>query len=101
VRLGDLVRGGPGVTQPELVSAPKAEYPPLARRLQVQGVVVVSVLVDETGRVQDAQLLETIKQNVGINEAALKAARNARYRPATKDGVRVKTWTRLRIPFKL
>jgi TonB family protein len=101
VHAGDLVAGGPGVSPPELVSAPKPEYPPQARRLQVQGVVVVSVLVDETGHVQDARLIEPIAQKVGINEAALRVAKNAQYRPAMKDGVRVKMWTRMRIPFKL
>jgi TonB family protein len=101
VHTGDLVAGGPGTSPPELVSAPKPEYPPQARRLQVQGVVVVSVLVDENGRVADARLTEPIPQKVGINEAALQVARNAQYRPAMKDGVRVKMWTRMRIPFKL
>ncbi|HEX7180416.1 MAG TPA: TonB family protein [Thermoanaerobaculia bacterium] len=100
VRPGDLVSMGPGVTPPELVSVPKAQYPPLARRLQVEGVVVVSVLVDENGQVQDARVIESVNQKVGFNEAALAAARGARYRPATKSGVRVKMWTRLRIPFK-
>jgi TonB family protein len=99
--LGDLVAGGPGVTPPQLVSAPNPEYPAMARNLRVQGTVVVSVLVDEDGRVQDARVVEPIRQNVGLNEAAQRAARNARYRPATKDGVRVKMWTRLRVPFKL
>ena len=86
---------------PQLVSFPKPEYPPLARRLRVQGVVVVSVLVDENGQVQDARIVEPIPQKVGINEAALAAARSARYKPATKQGVRVKMWTRLRIPFTM
>jgi protein TonB len=101
VRPGDLVAGGPGVSPPTLVSAPKPKYPPQARVLKVEGVVVVSVLVDENGRVQDARLLEPIAKKVGINEEALAVARNAQYRPATKEGVRVKMWTRLRIPFKL
>jgi len=101
VRTGDLVAGGPGVSPPALVSAPKPKYPPQARVLKVEGVVVVSVLVDENGRVQDARLLEPIAKKVGINEEALAVARNAQYRPATKDGVRVKMWTRLRIPFKI
>jgi len=42
-----------------------------------------------------------VSQNVGINEAAQVAARSAKFRPATKEGVRVKTWHRLTIPFKL
>jgi len=38
---------------------------------------------------------------VGFNEAAIQAARGAVFKPATKDGVPVKAWARLRIPFKL
>jgi TonB family protein len=100
-RAGDLVVSGPGVFSPELVSFSKPEYPPVARRMGVEGTVVVSVLVDENGRVEDAKLLTPIAQNVGINEAAVRAARGAHYRPALKGGVRVKMWTRLKIPFKL
>ncbi len=85
---------------PKLVSTPKPEYPPLARKLGVQGVVVLSVLVDEQGHVKDVQMLEPISQNVGINEAALQVARGARFTPATRNGTRVEMWTRLRIPFK-
>ena len=101
VRVGDLVEPGPGVVLPQLVSFPNPEYPPVARTLRVEGVVVVSVLVDENGRVQDVRMVEPVKQKAGLNEAALAAARNARYKPATKEGVRVRMWTRLRIPFKL
>ncbi len=101
VREGDLVEPGPGVSVPQLVSAPKPGYPALAKQLGVQGVVVLAVLVDENGKVAEARLVEPIKQKVGINESALAAARGAQYRPATKGGVRVKMWTRLRVPFKL
>lgn len=101
VKVGDLAALGAGVVPPQLVSFPKPEYPPMARTLRVEGVVVVSVLVDENGQVQEASVAEPIKQKVGLNEAALAAARSARYKPATKEGVRVKVWTRLRIPFKL
>ncbi|HEX3556031.1 MAG TPA: TonB family protein [Thermoanaerobaculia bacterium] len=101
VHAGDLVEAGPGVAPPQLVSFPKPEYPPLARKLRVQGVVVVSVLIDDNGQVQDVRMVEPIPQKVGINEAALAAARSARYKPATKQGVRVKMWTRLKIPFTM
>ncbi|HXO21146.1 MAG TPA: energy transducer TonB, partial [Thermoanaerobaculia bacterium] len=99
VKPGDLVEPGPGVAPPELVSVTKPEYPPLARRLKVAGTVIVSVLVDEKGHVEDAKLLQGVVQKVGLNEAAVSAARTARYKPASKDGVKVKMWTRLRIPF--
>ena len=50
---------------------------------------VLSLLVDENGRVLDVRLERGIQQNVGINEAANAAARSAKFRPATKDGVPV------------
>jgi TonB family protein len=88
------------VVPPKLVSSIKPEYPPLARKLRVEGIVVLSVLVDEQGRVQDVQLLER-SENEGLNEAARQVAQTAQFRPATRNGVPVKMWARLRIPFKL
>jgi protein TonB len=101
VREGELVTMGPGVQAPQLVRFQKPEYPPIARKLRVQGEVVVSLLVDETGKVIDTRLVRRAARDVGLEEAALEAARKASYRPATKDGVRVKMWTTLRIPFQL
>jgi len=69
--------------------------------MRVEGTVSLSVLVDENGRVLDVRLESGVSQNVGINEAALTAARSAKFQPATKEGVRVKAWHRLTIPFKL
>jgi len=102
VREGDFVAPGTvGLTPPAFVSVSKPEYPALAKRLGVQGVVTVSVLVNEQGVVEQARLVRGVQQKVGINEAAMAAARSARYRPATLNGVRVKTWANLSIPFKL
>jgi TonB family protein len=100
-KVGQLVELGPGVVSPVLVSVSKPEYPPVARRLRVEGVVEVEVLVDENGAVSDARIVKAARQDVGMNEAALSAARTAKFQPATKDGVRVKVWYRLRIPFQL
>jgi TonB family protein len=100
VRAGELVEEGPDVVWPQLVSFSKPEYPALARRLRVEGVVIVSVLVDDSGHVESAKLSQSVKQNVGINEAALGAARTAVFKPATQGGVKVKMWTKLKIPFK-
>ncbi len=101
VRRGDLVELGPGVATPVLVTVEKPQYPPIARRLKAQGEVVVSVLVDENGRVVETKLTRPYPQDVGFNEAAMAAARTATFRPATKEGVPVKVWFQLRIPFKL
>ncbi len=101
VQVGDLVEPGAGVVPPVLVSFDKPKYPPMARKLAVQGTVVVSVLVDENGRPVDWKLIRQISQKVGINEAVLEAVKEARWDPATKDGVKVKMWTSVVVPFKM
>ncbi len=99
---GDFVAPGTaGLNPPAFVSVNKPEYPALAKRLGVQGVVVVSVLVNAQGTVDQARIVRGVTQKVGINEAAMAAAKSARYRPATLNGVRVKTWANLSIPFKM
>ena len=99
VRPGQLVEPGPGVTAPKLVRQAAARYPPMARRVRREATVIVRVLVDETGKVIKAETLGK-KVGLGIDEAALDAARDSRFRAATKDGVPVKMWHSLRFDFR-
>lgn len=91
----------PGLTPPKLLDMRKPDYPPMARRLKVQGTVVITVLVDENGMPSQPRVVRGVDQNVGINEAALAAIQTARFAPATKDGVKVKVWYTLSMPFRL
>jgi TonB family protein len=101
IKVGDLVAiGDAGVKPPELTRQPDSRYPPMARKLNKQADVDVRVLVDENGNVRTADLLGK-KVGFGFDEAALEAARSAKYRPATKHGVRVKMYVNLRIRFDL
>ncbi len=99
VRLGDLVSFGPGVVPPELISIPEVRYPPMARKLGKEAIVEVRLLVDETGKVART---ETVGKALGygFEEAAMESASRAKYRPATKDGVRVKMWTSVKLKFQ-
>ncbi|HEY7369894.1 MAG TPA: TonB family protein [Thermoanaerobaculia bacterium] len=89
---GDLVGPGPGVTEPELLAAPKINYPPLARQQRVGGKVVVLVLVDEEGKATEARLQQGVASKSGVNEAVVEGGRRSRFRPATKNGIPVKMW---------
>jgi protein TonB len=89
---GDLVGPGPGVTEPELLTAPKINYPPLARQQRVGGKVVVLVLVDEEGKATEARLQQGVASKSGVNEAVVEGVRRSRFRPATKNGIPVKMW---------
>jgi TonB family protein len=99
VQFGDLVQMGPGVTAPKLATRLDPRYPPAAQKLNRSAQVDIKVLVDEKGRVMDAERIGA-KAGFGFDEAALDAARRATFQPASKDGVRVKMWTTLRVAFK-
>ncbi|MEO8216567.1 MAG: TonB family protein [Acidobacteriota bacterium] len=102
VREGDLVPAGTqGLVQPALIHQFKPPYPPLAKMQRVEGIVVLSALISETGRVLEVKILRGVSANVGINEAAVEAIRRSTFSPATKDGVKVRTYKTITIPFKL
>lgn len=99
VQVGDLVQAGPGVTRPQVSQQPSPRYPPAARRLNKSASVDIRVLVDERGNVVQTER-SGAKVGFGFDEAAEDTARRTSYRPATKDGVRVKMWTTLRVTFQ-
>ncbi len=101
VRRGDLVEPGPNVIPPHLVRFPTPRFPEMARRLNRTDVTVpVRVLVDETGKVIDAEPESSKKFGFGFDAEALNVARGAVYEPATAEGVPVKMWMTLRVRFK-
>ena len=67
----------------------------MARQQRVTGKVVVLVFVDERGTVADARLQQGMATKTGVNEAVVEAFRQARFRPATKNGIPVKMWRTL------
>jgi TonB family protein len=89
---GDLVGPGAGVIEPVLVSVPRVSYPPLARERRVAGKVVVLVQVDENGRVVESRVQQGLPGQDPVNAAVLSAVRNAKFEPATKNGIPVKMW---------
>jgi protein TonB len=98
-REGDLVSSGTeGLTPPRMTSRGTVTYPPLARNQRIQGTVVTSVLVSETGKVLDVKVIRGV--NI-LNEAAVQAMRRSSFAPAMKDGVRVKSYVTVPVEFKL
>lgn len=100
-REGDLVSGGEGLTPARLVRLTTPEYPILAREQRVEGLVLLSVLVSESGQVLQVKLIRGVNKPVGLNEAAEAAVRRSSFAPGVKDGVRVKSWMTVPINFKL
>lgn len=75
-------------------------YPLQARQLRLSGTVVMNVLVNERGTVDQVVLVNGVA-GAGMNDAAMRAAQSWTYRPATKNGVPVKVWKSEQVVFKL
>ena len=99
-RYGDLFNIDDVDRAPARVKFMQPVYDELARRSHQEGVVLVEVLIDETGKVAEARLVQEIPGS-RLNEATLRAARLWSYFPAVKDGVPVKVWKTERIVFEL
>ena len=94
---GEIVGPGPTVNPPVLLTRPKPTYPQTALRLKKEAVVTVRILVDENGRVVEAERIGS-KAGLGFDQAAVSAAELTRWQPAvTKEGVRVSMWAELKI----
>lgn len=74
-------------------------YPPEAVRDTVQGMVVVRLLVSETGTIDGAAIVKS--DNVLLNDAALAAARKVEFTPAKMGDKPVKAKVMMPVMFKL
>lgn len=101
VKEGDTVDLSPDVVRPELVTKVNPEYPPAARSKRIEGTVIASVLISEKGDVSDVKILRGAGGSSGLNEAATAAIKKWKFRPAVKEGKRVKVWITYPIVFKL
>lgn len=76
-----------GVLNGTAINLPAPSYPDAAKRMKVQGVVTVEVVLDETGKVISA---EAISGPAILREAAAQAAKRARFSPTKLSGMPVK-----------
>ena len=99
VREGDVVDVNALDTIPRALGAIRPVYSPIAQRQRVEGTVLLTALISETGQVVDVKVLKGV--GFGLDEAAARAMRTTRFSPGMKDGKRVKTWFPQQITFKL
>ncbi|MDQ1592463.1 MAG: periplasmic protein TonB, partial [Pyrinomonadaceae bacterium] len=78
---------GGGVLNGKASSKPQPAYPPVAQAARAQGTVVVQITVDEEGYVISAR---AISGHPLLQQAAVKAARQARFAPTRLSGKPVK-----------
>ncbi len=81
---GGYYRVGGGISAPEVVHSVEAEFSDEARRAKYQGVCLISLIVDAQGNPQDIHVARAL--GMGLDEKAIDAIRQYKFRPAMKDG---------------
>ena len=77
------------------------KYPPVAERMHATGLVEAEALIGVDGVVEELRITRVEGRDIGFEKATEEAINKWRYRPATKNGVRVRTWIKIRVPFEL
>jgi protein TonB len=102
---GDLVGEGEGVVGPKLVQLGSfGALPPQARQIgrasdQSIGTTFLMALISPQGAVEEVRIIKPSNYKF-VDDAAVRALKNARIEPARKDGVRVRMWKTFRITVK-
>lgn len=104
--------GGSADERPRPIRLVEPNYTPEARREGVRARIVVEVLVNEEGRVEDRRIIDRVifdeaadssrtvsHIGYGLEEAALSAAEKWRFRPVRRDGAAVPAYTRVTFSF--
>jgi protein TonB len=76
-----------GVLNGKAISKPQPAYPPIAKAARASGTVTVQIVVDEGGRVISAS---AVSGHPLLQQAAVAAARQARFSPTLLSGQPVK-----------
>jgi len=78
----------------------RPKYPEIAQEAGIEGVVVVQAFIDEKGRVKETLILKGVP-NTGLDEAAMQAIRETRFRPAKQRERSVGVWISIPVNFRL
>ncbi len=90
---------GNGVSAPVVVSAPNPQYTNEARAEKVSGSVLVQVQVSEDGLPTNVRVVRGI--GYGLDEKAIEAVKQYRFKPAMKDGQPVKVAMNIQVNFQI
>ncbi len=98
---GGNYRPGNGVTVPRVLREVKPQYTSDAMRAKVQGVVLLECVVRPDGSVGDVQILRSLDGVFGLDQEAIKAAKQWRFAPGTRLGEPVPVLVTIELQFTL
>jgi protein TonB len=88
-----------GMTRPEVLYQVQPRYSEQARRAGVQGMVIVEAVIDEQGQVASVRLVRGLP--MALDQAAMQAVQQWRFKPALLNGHPVKVFYTLTVNFTI
>ena len=98
---GGVFRPGNGVETPRLLREVTPKYTAEAMRAKEQGIVLVEAVVLPDGTVGDVEVIRSLDKVFGLDEEAIRAARQWRFLPGTRFGEPVAVLVTIELTFTL
>ncbi len=98
---GGIYRPGAGITLPRVLREVKPQYTADAMRAKVQGSVVLECVVMPDGSVGDVRVTRSLDPVFGLDQEAIKAARQWRFSPGIREGQPVPVYVTIELTFTL
>jgi TonB family protein len=92
-------RIGGGVSAPVPIYRPEPQYAEEARQAGIQGAVLLSIVVDENGQAHAIRVTRSLEP--GLDQKAIEAVSQWRFRPGQKDGKPVPVMASVEVNFRL
>jgi periplasmic protein TonB len=98
---GGAYRPGNGVNLPQPLKEVKPQYTADAMRAKVQGTVLLECVVLPDGSVGSVEVVRSLDSTFGLDQEAIKAAKQWRFRPGTRFGEPVAVLVTIELTFTL
>jgi periplasmic protein TonB len=98
---GGVYQPGNGVSLPRILREVKPAYTSDAMRAKIQGAVLLQCTVRPDGSVTDIQILRSLDPTFGLDQEAIRAARQWRFAPGTRMGQPVSVQITIELTFTL
>jgi len=98
---GGVYRAGSGVINPRILREVKPQYTADAMRAKVQGTVLLECVVLPDGSVGRVDVVRSLDPTFGLDQEAVKAAKQWRFQPGTRFGEPVAVLVTIELTFTL
>jgi|SRR5947207_7512920 len=97
----EVYKVGNGVSVPIVIKEVKPEYTPEAKAQRIEGTVALDVVINAEGAVSDVRVARSLDSVFGLDQQAVKAAKQWTFKPGMKDGKPVAVQVVVQLTFVL